>query len=118
MGTWLPQNMWRIEINIHENLCVKLAYLQRSYQNVRSTKHKILVIVFSVFYRQQFGETRTFCQFPTHGDVGVCCDVMAVNISSVNVLCLPPETNGRHLNVALCDVGGKLREICFSLFVV
>jgi hypothetical protein len=44
--------------------------------------------------------------------------MMAVNISAVKVLCLPPETNRSHLNVALSNLSGKLIEIYFSLFGV
>ena len=100
-----------------KKLCVKLTYLQGSYLYARSTKHKNSNHVF-LAYRQQFGETQTFNQFRTHGDVGVCSDMMAVNISAVKVLCLLPATDRSHFNVALSDVGGKLSEICFSLFVV
>jgi hypothetical protein len=57
-------------------------------------------------------------EFCTHGDIGVRSDVMAVNISAVKVLCLPPETNRSHLNMALSNLGGKLIAIHVSLFVV
>jgi len=57
-------------------------------------------------------------EFRTHGDIGVRSDMTAANISAVKVLCLPPETNGSHLNVALSKLGGKMIQIYLSLFVV
>jgi len=39
-GHMAARNMKRIEINIHEKeLCVKFGYLQRFYQDARSTEH-------------------------------------------------------------------------------
>ena len=34
------RNMWRIEINIQEKSVRQFGYLQGSYQDARSTKHK------------------------------------------------------------------------------
>jgi hypothetical protein len=32
MGTWLPQNMYRMEINIHEKIVRHFRYLQGPYK--------------------------------------------------------------------------------------
>jgi hypothetical protein len=78
----------------------------------------VSVIVFRPSIASISVRRKISAEFRTHGGIGVCSNMTAVNISAVKVLCLPPETNRDHLNVALSNLGGKLIESYFSLFVV
>jgi hypothetical protein len=52
--------MRRIEINIHEKgICRQVGYLERLYQDARSTEHKMLYIL-SLQYILILGHTRPF----------------------------------------------------------
>ena len=37
------RNMWRKELNIQEKIVRQVGYLQGSYQDARSTEHKIML---------------------------------------------------------------------------